>query len=163
MKSCIPIFLFLMVSMISYSQTNEEEYLYLTFGYQEQLQKGLDDKKGYSWKTITQYKFSNKSGLPVINKTSFVSSFQFEGLYRDKESYPHSIVCIYRKDESVKKRDGIFIPIPHHKSGQDILAKADEYLKKEINLKPEILYHYSIALSRLVAQQSQPRYNSENF
>ncbi len=155
MKNLLLATLFCCVYSVAWSQTGEEEYLYLTFGYQEQLQKGLDDKKGYSWKPITKYKFTDKMGLPMLRRNGMVSSFDFEGLFREGEDTPCSIVCIYRKDENMKKRDGVFIPIPHHESGQDIRAKADEYLKSEVNFKSEVMYHYAIALGRLAIKQSQ--------
>ncbi|NJO87153.1 MAG: hypothetical protein HC821_03880 [Lewinella sp.] len=51
LSCCLCFGLALSLSCCSLSaQTTEEEYRYVTYGYQEQLEKGLDDKKGYSWK-----------------------------------------------------------------------------------------------------------------
>ncbi len=140
-------------SMID-AQTTEEEYLYATFGYNEQLDKGMDDKKGYSWKTLTDYNFVNKKGT-LMWKKSQVSKFEFEGLYRDGESAPCAIVTIYKEDEDMKKKDGVFLCIPHPDSGQDVLAKAETYFQEEIDFDADVLSYYSLALSKLAIHLAQ--------
>ncbi len=137
-----------------YAQTTAEEYLYATFGYNEQLDKGLDDKKGYSWKALTDYKFVNNKGT-LMWKKSQVSKFEFEGLYRDGESAPCAIVVIYKEDEDMKKKDGVFICIPHPDSGQEILAKAEKYFREEIDLDADVTTYYSLALSKLAIYLAQ--------
>jgi len=138
----------------STAQTSEEEYLYVTYGYKEQLLKGLDDKKGYSWKPITEYKYVNDSGT-LVWKKSLVSKFEFEGLYRSGETAPCAIVAIYKEDETMKKKDGQFICIPHADSGQDIIAKAKKYFEEEIGFDKNILSYYSLGLSKLAITLAQ--------
>ena len=138
----------------TYAQTTEEEYLYVTFGYDEQLDKGLDDKKGYSWKPLTDYKFVNKKGT-LMWKKSQVSKFEFEGLYRDGESTPCAIVSIYKEDADMKKKDGVFVCIPHPDSGQEVLAKAETYFLEEIDFDADVLSYYSLALSKLAIHMAQ--------
>lgn len=142
------------LSMACFSQTSEEEYLYVTYGYKEQLLKGLDDKKGYSWRPITEFNFLNDSGK-LVWKKSLPSKFEFEGLYRDEEDTPCAIVAIYKEKESMKKKDGLFICIPHAKSDQAILAKADTYFEEEIDFDKAVLKHYSGGLSKLAIVLAQ--------
>jgi len=146
MKIIIPIILttFFLLNKLQ-CQTSEEEYLYATYGYQEQLQKGLDDKKGYYWKVLTDYVFVDES-RKLLLKQNKVSKFEFEGLFRTAESVPCAIVVIYKKDENQKKKDGLFISIPHADSGQDIIAKAELYFEKKVDFNRELLKHYSLGL-----------------
>jgi hypothetical protein len=136
------------------AQTTDEEYLYLTYGYKEQLLKGLDDKKGYSWKPLAEFKFSNESGK-LMWKKALISKFEFEGLIRENETAPCAIVAIYKEKEDMKKRDGLFIPIPHADSGQDIIAKARKYFEEEIEFDKNILSFYSLGLSKLAVVLAQ--------
>ena len=150
MKYCL-VFLFLSLFFSSFSQTTEEEYLYVTYGYKEQLLKGLDDKKGYRWETITEYRFKEEgNGLPVIgNKAVPPGKFEFEGLHRTGENAPCAIVAIYKEKDSMEKRDGLFIPIPHPKSDQEVLERGKMYYTKEIKFKPAIQTQYILALQKL--------------
>ena len=139
---------FLLSSYCLFSQTTEDEYLYVTYGYKEQLLKGLDDKKGYSWKEILEYKFVYDNEK-LIGHRSSISLFTFEGLYRMGESKPCAIVSIYRKDENMKKRDGVFTCIPHPKSGSDIYAKMETYFKEKVDFNALLMRYYALALSKL--------------
>ena len=140
--------------ILGYAQTTEEEYLYVTYGYDEQLDKGLDDKKDYAWKPLTDYKFTNNQGS-LIWKKSKVSKFEFEGLYRENENAPCAIVVIYKEQENQKKKDGIFICLPHPNSSQEIIKKAELYFREKIDFKPDLLNYYSLALSKLAVYLAQ--------
>ncbi len=137
-----------------FSQTTEEEYLYVTYGYKEQLLKGLDDKKGYSWKQTLEYKFVYDNEKLIGHKSS-LSLFTFEGLYRSGESRPCAIVSIYRKDENMKKRDGIFICLPHPKSDSGIYAKMETYFKDKVDFNAVQMRNYTLALGKLAVLIAQ--------
>lgn len=130
-----------------FGQTSEEEFLYANLGYKEQLLKGLDDKKGYSWKPLSDYTYSDKKGM--IGKKFQQSKFLFEGLYRDGESTPCALVAIYLENETMEKKNGTFICIPHPNSGQTVAGKARDYFDDEVKFNSDQLFHYSIALGRL--------------
>lgn len=156
------IFIFLILCLLNvhdlFCQISEEEYLYLKLGYKEQLLKGLDDKKGYSWKTITQYSFYPEKGSVVPfskGKSHTKSVIDFEGLFREGEPTACAIVAIYREDEQMKKRDGIFVPIPHHKSDKEIIRKAETYFEEEIKFDAKLMLKYSLALSKLSTTLTQ--------
>jgi hypothetical protein len=135
----------------NFAQTTEEEYLYLTYGYKEQLLKGLDDKKGYRWEPVTDYKFILEGGgLPLIgSKERAPGKFEFEGLYRTHQNAPCAIVAIYKEWATMEKRDGLFIPIPHPASGQEVLDKAKTYFTDEVKFKTDIRTQYILALQKL--------------
>lgn len=155
MKSTILLILLVSCSMTFLSaQTSGEEYLYLTYGYKEQLLKGLDDKKGYSWKPLAEFKFSNESGK-LMWKKALVSKFEFEGLFRENETAPCAIVAIYKEKEDIKKKDGLFIPIPHADSGQEIIGKAKTYFEEEVDFDKNVLSFYSLGLSKLAIVLAQ--------
>lgn len=137
-----------------WGQTTPEEYLYITLGYKEQLQKGLDDKKGYSWKRLYQHKFVNDNGK-LVGKKVRISFFEFEGLYRTGEPKPCGVVGIYRETEGTPKKDGMFWCLPHAKSGQDIVAKADKYFAEEVGFDKALLEAYALALHRFTMVLSQ--------
>lgn len=130
------------------SQTTQEEYLYVTLGYKEQLQKGLDDKKGYSWKSLYQHQFPyKKSGF--LNGKVETGVFDFEALYRYNEAQPCSFVAIFREKQGIGKKDGKFVCIPHPLSQKDIHAKAEKHLCEEANFSGPVFQQYAIALSKL--------------
>lgn len=135
-------------------QTSDEEYLYATFGYKEQLQKGLDDKDGYAWQPVSKYKFVNASGK-LLWKKAIPSQFEFEGLYRDGEAKPCAVVAIYKEKQDMPKKDAVFICLPHPESGQDIKGKAKQYFEEQIAFGEELLIHYSHALTELAMVFSQ--------
>ena len=139
---------------LTFSQTTEEEYLYVTYGYKEQLLKGLDDKKGYSWRSVTEFKFTDESGT-LTWKRSQVSKFEFEGLYRTSENFPCAIFAIYKEKEDMKKKDGVFICIPSANSGQDIIAKAKKYFEEEIDFERSTLSYYCLGLSKMAIVLAQ--------
>lgn len=152
MKRSIILFIaMIFVLSLAHSQTSEEEFLYLTYGYKEQLLKGLDDKKGYYWTVATDYKFVHeKTGLPFLGGNDVGGGkFEFEQLFREGENAPCAIVAIYKEKENMEKRDGLFIPIPHPESGQEVLRRAKDYLTKEVKFKPEIRTQYILAMHKL--------------
>lgn len=133
------------------AQTTEDEYLYVTYGYKEQLLKGLDNKKGYTWKPLMQYVFmTGDKAIPLVGKSSStLSKFEFEGLYRENAPTPCAIVAIYKATEEMLKRDAVFIPILHPQSSKDIIAKAEKYFEEEIKLKSKVQTEYIFALGNL--------------
>lgn len=130
------------------AQTTMEEYLYATYGYKEQLQKGLDDKKGYSWKPLLQHKFAYKRN-GFFNGQYQTGVFEFEGLYRDGETAPCAIVSIFREREGLYKKDGVFICIPHPKTEKDIQDRAEQYLLEETKFSESIFQQYALGLGKL--------------
>lgn len=90
-----------------YGQTTEEEFQYVTYGYREQLQKGLDDKDGYYWKPILQHKFQYESDK-FFRKETHIGLFDFEGLYRKGSSTPCATVAIYRRGTRAKRTGFLF-------------------------------------------------------
>ncbi len=145
-------FLSLFVNL-AFGQTSEEEFLYANLGYKEQLLKGLDDKKGYNWKPLSDYTFSDKKGM--LGKKSFSSKFIFEGLYRDGEDEPCAIVGIYLENETMEKKNGTFMCIPHPNSGQSVIGKARSYFDDDVKFNSDQLFEYSIALGRLAMLLAQ--------
>lgn len=137
-----------------YGQTTEEEYQYVTYGYREQLQKGLDDKKGYNWEPILQYKFQYEVDK-FIGKESHTGLFDFEGLYRTGSATPCATVAIYREKDNMSKKDGVYICIPHHESTQGVLDKAEQYLKDKVNFSKQLTHHYAIALGKMAMAYSK--------
>lgn len=130
------------------AQTTLEEYLYVTYGYREQLQKGLDDKKNYHWQVLMQHKFPfKKSGF--LQGQYQTGVFDFEGLYRTGETTPCAIAAIFRSREGLPKKDGVFVCIPHPKTDKDIQAKAEKYLVEETDFPESIFQQFSIALGKL--------------
>ncbi len=141
-------FIGLFVQQDAASQTTMEEYLYVTLGYKEQLQKGLDDKKGYSWKPLLQHKFSyKKSGF--LNGQYQIGVFEFEGLYRGADAQPCGIAAIFKDREGLAKKDGVFVCIPHPKTDKDIQSKAEKYLMEETKFSESIFQQYAVGLGKL--------------
>jgi hypothetical protein len=125
-----------------------EEYLYVTYGYKEQLQKGLDDKKGYAWKVLSQHKFPyKKSG--IFSGQYQVGVFDFEGLYRSTDSIPCAIVAVFREREGVFKKDGVFVCIPHPQTERDIHERAEKHLLEEAKFSESVFQQYAIGLGKL--------------
>ena len=148
MKVFSTLILILFLSHPIFSQTSNEEYLYTTYGYKEQLLKGLDDKKGYHWKPLTEFSFTHQAGKLVWKKSS-QSKFEFEGLYRVGEYAPCSIVAIYKEQAHLPKKDGVFICLPHPNSSGEIMTKATQYFEEEIEFDKHLLNYYSQGLSKL--------------
>lgn len=76
-----------------YSQTittTEEEYNYVTKGYQVQLESGLDMKKGYTIKDLGDWSLKYSDGTRGLT---------FKGLYRGADIKPCAIMSIYQKKE----------------------------------------------------------------
>lgn len=146
-------FLIIFFSVFTYqndaiAQTSEQEYLYSIHGYKEQLQKGLDDKKGYFWKPLFQHKFPHrKNGF--FSGQFLTGIFDFEALHREGESKPCAFVVIFREQEGISKKDGIFICIPHPKTEKDIQAMAEKYLIEESKFSENVFRQYAIGLSKL--------------
>jgi len=137
------------------AQTSTEEYLYVTFGYKEQLQKGLDDKKGYAWKHLLQHQFPHKkSGF--LNSQYQTGLFDFEGLYRNGETNPCAFVVIFRERQGLHKKDGMYVCIPHPLTDKDIQAKAQKYLLEAAKFSESVFQQYAIGLGKLAIKLANP-------
>jgi hypothetical protein len=136
-----------------FSQTTQEEYLYVTFGYKEQLQKGLDDKKGYSWKPLMQHQFSYKKN-GFLNAQFQTGVFDFEALYRDTVARPCAFGIIFRERQGIAKKDGVFVCIPHPLSDKDIHLKAEKYVLEEAKFSESVFQQYAVALGKLAIKLS---------
>lgn len=150
------IFLLSLFACAISAQTTEEEYQYVAYGYKEQLQKGMDDKKGYYWKPIFQYRFTYQEEK-FVKKLTYTGLFDFEGLYLIGETTPRAVVAIFRKEDNMSKKDGVFMCVPHHKSMQGLLTESARYLKEEVRFSENILYHYTIALGSLAMALSEQK------
>jgi len=84
--------------------TTQEEYNYITKGYQVQIESGLDMKKGYSF--VDYGKWGNKrDGICT-----------FKGLMRQGETKPCAIMMIHTFNENNNR----YYCIPSAKSSQEI-------------------------------------------
>ncbi len=129
MKTTLLVFAFTMTALIAYCQpspTTEEEYNYVTKGYQTQLSQGLDMKKGYS--------FKDHGALVAGNY-----AFTFKILTRDAKKEMAAIMVIAK---SAVSGNSYYLCIPH---GNPDLAK--KYNESISNWDSAILLEYSRTLS----------------
>lgn len=152
-KITLIIYLIAICCIQLFGQTTEEEYQYVTYGYREQLQKGLDDKEGYYWKPIYQHKFQYEVDK-FFRKETHIGLFDFEGLFRKGSSTPCATVAIYREKDNMSKKDGLFICLPHHESTQGISDKAELHLKEKACFSKQIMHHYIVALGKMAMAYS---------
>jgi hypothetical protein len=109
MKSCKRLLFLLVVGLMALaakSQTTEEEYNYLTKGYQIQLESGLDMKKGYTMKDLTEYVVNFQSGN--------YKKVTFKYLYKDEAKKNVAVLAIfsfYKKEENKTLSKYICIPL----------------------------------------------------
>ena len=114
-------FSFLLISFTTFSQnentsvsgTTQEEYNYLTKGYKDQIEKGLDMKKGYILKNVDE-DFSNTLTTVENNiRKPITRKNEFKLLFRENEELPCAILMItVRVDNNVKQ----YFCLPSHKS-----------------------------------------------
>ena len=69
-------------------QTTQDEYNFITKGYKIQVESGLDMKKGYSLKDITEYS---------TNSNGSVRKVEFKALLRTGQTKPCAILCKYKR------------------------------------------------------------------
>lgn len=102
----------LFIVHISFSQTTEEEYNYVTKGYQIQLESGLDMKKGYLISGV---------GDPWgLDYGDFKRNIEFKLLLRAGEKIPcATIMKLQRTNTNYKE----YLCIPHYKSSKAIWEK----------------------------------------
>jgi len=80
--------LFLLLTTFAFGQTTQDEYNFITKGYKIQVESGLDMKKGYSLKDITEYS---------TNSDGTIRKVEFKALIRDGEKKPCAILCKYKR------------------------------------------------------------------
>ncbi len=154
MKRAFFILITVMSSVLVFSQTSDEEYQYVTYGYREQLQKGLDDKDGYYWKPVYEYRFEYQEDK-FFGKNKFIGLFSFEALFRKDDSTPCAIVAIYRAKDHWPKKDGVFLCIPHHKSMKGVFSNTEKYMEEEVDFTDDVMFNYSIAAGRMAMAVSE--------
>ncbi len=127
----------------SYSQTTtEDEYNYVTKGYQELVVKdGGDLKKGYTLKDFGSWGYA--PGTTFGNDTAYVD---FKGLYREGIAKPIAIMAIYKKGED---REYVCIP---SKNASDVweltLTKIQSYRMRN----SEMYSAFTYALMKLASE-----------
>ncbi|MFZ4796764.1 MAG: hypothetical protein ACOYMA_04675 [Bacteroidia bacterium] len=107
MKNYSLLIIFFLVAISSaYSQTTEEEFNYLTKGYQIQMESGLDMKKGYSTKEITDYIVNFQSGN--------YKKVTFRYLYKEDTKKNVAVLAqftFYKKEENKTISKYLCIPL----------------------------------------------------
>lgn len=103
----------------SYAQTTEEEYNYITKGYQVQLESGLDMKKGYTLTDLGNSWFNQ----PMLDQTIQKREVSFKGLIRQGEIHPCAIMMNFKRTD-ISHGANYFLCIPHPKSSEDIWNRA---------------------------------------
>lgn len=109
-KTYLLLTLISLLTLKSYCQTvaptTTEEYNYLIKGYKTMLEAGLDMKKGYSFKELGTFTNSSRN-------------CNFKALYRDKETKPCGILCVF------KRLDGglCYLCIPTFDASQELWNK----------------------------------------
>jgi hypothetical protein len=107
--SAIVVLLLVLVSSHGRAQTTLEEYNYVTKGYKVQIESGLDMKKGYRFEDIHTLSIKYSDGI--------VRETEFKALFKDEQSKPTAILCIYTYSESSPKE---YICIPQFNSPKAI-------------------------------------------
>lgn len=97
------------------AQTTQEEYNYLTKGYKEQIEKGLDMKKGYSFKDLGTFEY--KSGIELRRS-------EFKALMKEGDSKYRAILLIYRRVGA----DPYYVCIPTPDAPEDIWNQTQYFM-----------------------------------
>jgi len=134
----------LVLSVVSFGQTTQEEYNYITKGYKVQIESGLDMKKGYSLKDLGDW------GLTFGAEKRNV---EFKGLYRTNETKPCAIMMIYKRTD-ISNGATYYICIPHPKSEESIWNSTLEFIntntdEKNISMSKTIIW----ALMKFASQE----------
>lgn len=126
-----------------FGQTTLEEYNYLSKGYKIQLESGLDMKKGYIIKDISE-----------TNET-FVGGFErtvlFKHLYRENESKPCATLMIQKRPDTGYIE---YFCIPHKDSSLEIWQKARVDYNRISNNYTESSAFYSWAMIKMISELS---------
>ncbi|MBC6996158.1 hypothetical protein QWY85_05015 [Neolewinella lacunae] len=136
------------------AQTSQEEYLYVVYGYKEQLAKGLDNKDGYTWESLYQYDFSYQQAK-LLGKETKKGRFLFSVLRKKDTNEYRATVVIFLDESNRMQSEGMFWCIPHPKSTSALKEQSHEYLATELKLPPEILLGYAQALEGFLAQSTK--------
>ena len=113
----VVIFTFFIFSMKLYSQTTQEEYNYVTKGYPDQIDKGLDMKKGYHFVDLNENS---------VTTGTTVRSCKFKALMREGQTKPCAILCIYSRSDNGFKD---YLCIPTYDAPKEIWDQAFEKFK----------------------------------
>ena len=103
-----------LVAASATAQTTEEEYNYVTKGYEMQVKGGLDMKQGY--------RFENLLTDTVKDRKS-----EFKALIRDGEEKPCAIMLIYTR---LATGDISYVCLPHPDSDEKIWSKTYKAMYK---------------------------------
>lgn len=107
---------------LGYSQTTQEEYNYLTKGYAEQVEKGLDMKQGYDLKDVTSSKTrytNNKYRQITVKALHKTNSGKFKAL----------LVEFYRSSNN----HTIYVCVPSTGSDAEIWKQFNKSIYKDFN------------------------------
>lgn len=96
------IILLLITATVTLAQTTQEEYNYLTEGYKEQLEKGLDVKRGYKFGEGKQVYVSGNDGK---------FTFDFKPLIREVDNKVAAISVRIQVDKAINSDIFLCIPI----------------------------------------------------
>ena len=107
------IFLSLISTKKTFSQTTQKEYLFVTKGYEDMIAKGLDMNKGYSLKDL---------GTWGINGSGVNRNIEFKAMYRTTDTKPCAIMMIYKKINNTNTSDNStsYFCIPSTNTSDDI-------------------------------------------
>jgi hypothetical protein len=100
--------------------TTDEEYNYLSKGYQIQMESGLDMKKGYSIKLL------DATALTIEGKDL---TAQFSGLYREGSERPCAFLVTVMKSGA---RDRLYLAIPSHDAPKEMWDRAFQDLNNRL-------------------------------
>ena len=140
-RFCLLIVFISLFSLRSISQnimpTTIEEYNYITKGYKTMIESGLDMKKGYGFKELGLYSTSARNCT-------------FKALYRDKESKPCGILCVF------KRLDGgyCYLCIPTSDASQEIWNKAIDEINNCLD-NSGASKSFNIFLMKLIAESNK--------
>ena len=104
--------------------TTQDEYNFITKGYKIQVESGLDMKKGYSLKDITEYS---------TNSNGSVRKVEFKALLRDGQTKPCAILCKYKRLDTGFNE---YLCIPSYNAPIEIWEETFNSFKSLLSVKP---------------------------
>lgn len=129
--------------LVSFGQTTQEEYNYITKGYKVQIESGLDMKKGYSLVDLGSWKsYAEEQERECI----------FKGLMRTGQTKPSAIMMIYKRND-ISNGVTYYICIPSP-DATDIWSQTMDFI--ENNIKDNNLLSQAIiwGLMKLSSQEA---------
>ena len=128
MKRVILSFVAIIASVFAIGQgTTLEEYNYVTKGYKIQIESGLDDKAGYSWKDIGTWKLTWPSGEKRECEFKWLMK---DEVYNGKTiSHRCATLMIYKRTD-ISNGARHYVCIPEANSSSDLWDKTLAYLNE---------------------------------